>query len=104
MTKLPSELEPRCTTCGAAVDVDKRGRAMHHLELGTDQLCGNTRKAAIPWRERAIAAERQLKNLRHAAWHALDNAAEYPDAEDPHAEIPWKDYLALAKLLPEDHP
>ena len=59
----------------------------------------------IDWKARAKAAEREVRRLRkiqHAAWHALDDAAEYP--EKKMAEIMWKDWLALSRLLPLEHP
>lgn len=59
----------------------------------------------IDWKGRALEAEREVRRLRkieHAAWHALDDAAEYPEREC--AEITWRDWKALAKLLPLEHP
>lgn len=52
---------------------------------------------------------RRLRKIEHAAWHALDNAAEYPerfqrDGDGPHARIAWADWLKLHKLLPVEHP
>lgn len=62
-------------------------------------------KRKIDWKQRAKDAEREvrrLKKIEHAAWHALDDAAEYP--EHKKAEIAWRDWLALARLLPLEHP
>jgi hypothetical protein len=59
----------------------------------------------IDWKQRALAAEREvrrLKKIEHAAWHALDDAAEYP--EEKRVEITLHDWMALAKLLPMEHP
>lgn len=61
--------------------------------------------SSVDWKKRAKDAERELRRLRkleHAAWHALDDAAEYP--EKGYAEIQWRDWKALAKLLPLVHP
>lgn len=60
---------------------------------------------AIDWKARALAAEREVKRLKkieHAAWHALSDCAEYP--EHKRAEITWRDFMVLAKLLPMEHP
>jgi hypothetical protein len=59
----------------------------------------------IDWKQRALTAEREvrrLKKVEHAAWHALDDSAQYP--EEKRAEIAWPDWVTLAKLLPFDHP
>jgi len=59
----------------------------------------------IDWKSRAKAAEREvrrLKKIEHAAWHALDDAAEYP--EEKRVEITLRDWKLLCKLLPMDHP
>lgn len=62
-------------------------------------------RRAIDWKQRALSAERavrRLKKVEHAAWHALDDAAEYP--EEKRVEITWRDWKALSKLLPLEHP
>lgn len=59
----------------------------------------------IDWKQRALAAEREVRRLRkieHAAWHALDDAAEYP--EEKRVEITLRDWMILGKLLPMEHP
>lgn len=59
----------------------------------------------IDWKQRAKTAEsevRRLKKIEHAAWHALDDSAEYP--EEKRVEITLRDFMVLAKLLPQDHP
>ncbi len=59
---------------------------------------------SIDWKARAVAAEREVRRLRkieHAAWHALDDAAEYP--EENRIKITRRDWKALCKLLPLEH-
>lgn len=63
----------------------------------------------VDWKARAIAAEREvarLKKIEHAAWHALDDGCEVDrdDEHGAHVRISWADFMALHKLLPEDHP
>ena len=59
----------------------------------------------IDWKARALAAEREVKRLRkieHAAWHLLDDAAEYP--QEKRVEVMPRDFKKLSKLVGFDHP
>lgn len=59
----------------------------------------------IDWRARAKGQQRELRRLRkleHAVWHALDDAAEY--IEEKRVEITLRDWKALCRLMPMEHP
>lgn len=60
---------------------------------------------AVDWKQRAKAYEREmrrLKKIEHAVWHALDDAAEYPEYD--RVEITYRDWKRLSRLLPMVHP